>query len=148
MLKFPVLHPEILRALASGGHASRVLITDGNYPHVNRPNPRAPIVWANFVPGVLDCCTALQMICQAVPIEAVHLMAPDKTGAYALASDPPIWSRFREILHQYAGFSDPPALLPKPQFNELAAGPEVCLVIATAETAIWANVLLTIGVVR
>jgi L-fucose mutarotase len=52
MLKLPVLHPEILSALGSAGHLATVLISDGNYPHNTKPNPRAKIVWANFVPGV------------------------------------------------------------------------------------------------
>src|SRR5262245_23191708 len=121
MLKFPILHPEILSSLASGGHASRVLITDGNYPHISRPNPRAKFVWANFVPGVLDCVTALKMICHAVPIEQVHLMEPEKSGQYSMSSDPPIWAKFRAVLKDYAGFTDAPFLLQKPEFNELAA---------------------------
>lgn len=44
MLKTPVLHPQILFALGSAEHLSRVVITDGNYPHFNRVNPQAPIV--------------------------------------------------------------------------------------------------------
>jgi len=36
----------------------------------------------------------------------------------------------------------------KPSFNLHAADPMVCLVIATGETAIYANILVTIGVVR
>ena len=40
MLKLPVLHPEILSALASAGHLAKVLISDGNYPHNTKPNPQ------------------------------------------------------------------------------------------------------------
>ena len=31
----------VLRALASGGHGSKVLISDGNYPHWTRKGPGA-----------------------------------------------------------------------------------------------------------
>ena len=68
MLKTSVLHPEILAALASAGHRSKILISDGNYPHSTRSKPRAKIVWANFVPGVVDAVTVLKMICDLVPV--------------------------------------------------------------------------------
>ena len=45
MLKGKVLHPEILSAIGSAGHLSKVLISDGNYPHSTVCNPRAKIVW-------------------------------------------------------------------------------------------------------
>lgn len=147
MLKLPVLHPEILHALGTAGHASRVVITDGNYPHITRPHPRAKIVWANFMPGVIDAVTALTAVCRCVPVEAAHVMQPDRQGEWARGEEPPIWSKFREVLRDEAGFTSPLISKFKPEFNELAAGPETALVIATGETAIWANVMITIGVV-
>src|SRR5579863_3721222 len=91
MLKTTVLHPEILSAVAAAGHGSKILISDGNYPHITKPNPRARIVWANFTPGVVDAATVLRIVCHLVPIELVEVMAPARSGAYAMASDPPIW---------------------------------------------------------
>jgi L-fucose mutarotase len=148
MLKLPVLHPDILLALASAGHLATVLISDGNYPHNTKPNPRTKIVWANFVPGVVSATTALEMVCDLVPIEAVAVMAPDKTGEYAMAEDPPIWAEFRQILKTRSDFRGELNELVKPQFNALARADDLCLIIATAEQRIWSNILLTIGVVR
>ena len=88
------------------------------------------------------------MVCDLVPIEAAAVMAPDKTGEYAMATDPPIWAEFRQILQSRSGFQSPLTPLFKPQFNEQARSPDLCLVIATAEQRIWSNILLTIGVVR
>jgi len=148
MLKTSVLHPEILSTLGSAGHLSKILISDGNYPHSTRSNPRAKIVWANFVPGVVDAVTALRMVCDVVPVEAVDVMAPAKSGLYAMAEDPPIWASFRKVLKERAGFTGELHELQKPAFNHLANTPDLCLVIATAETQIWANCIITIGVVR
>ena len=148
MLKLPVLHPQILSALGSAGHLSRVLITDGNYPHISRSNPRAQIVWANFTPGILDVVGVLKMIADVVPIEEAIVMEPEKAGQYAMAIDPPIWARFREVLRQKASFNQPLRPLQKPAFNDVANGSDVCLVVATAEMEIWANLILTIGVVQ
>jgi len=148
MLKIPVLHPEILSALGSAGHLSKVLISDGNYPHSTRPNPRAKIVWANFIPGVIDAVTALQIVARLVPIEEVDVMQPAKSGAYTMANDPPIWADFRKVLAEESDFRGQLGQWQKPEFNERACGPDLALVIATAETQIYANVLITIGVVR
>ena len=148
MLKLPVLHPEILSALGSAGHLATVLISDGNYPHNTKPHPRAKIVWANFVPGVLSATAALEMVCDLVPIEKAEVMAPDKTGEYAMAEDPPIWAEFRQILHSRSDFRGELTPLFKPQFNQQARAEDLCLIIATAEQRIWSNILLTIGVVR
>jgi len=148
MLKLPVLHPEILAALGSAGHAAKVLISDGNYPHNTRPNPRARIVWANFAPGVVDAVTMLKMVAALVPIEKVEVMEPSRTGEYAMTQDPPIWAGFRRVLREHSDFRGELTPLQKPQFNEQARSDDLCLIIATGEIQIWANVMVTIGVVR
>jgi L-fucose mutarotase len=148
MLKLPLLHPQILAALASAGHLAKVLISDGNYPHNTKANPRAGIVWANFTPGVVDAVTILRLVAGMVPIEMVEVMAPEKTGAYAMSQDPPIWEDFRRVLREQSDFRGELTPLSKPQFQAQAKSEDVCLVIATAETQIYANVLVTIGVVR
>jgi L-fucose mutarotase len=148
MLKTTVLHPEILAALGSAGHLSTILISDGNYPHQQRANRHAKFVWANFLPGVLDAVTALKMVCDLVPVEAVTVMQPTNTGEYALPGDPPIWADFRTVLKANASFTGELIQLQKPEFNQQAMSNDLCLVIATAETQIWANCIVTIGVVR
>jgi L-fucose mutarotase len=45
MLKTTLLHPEILYALGAAGHGSKVLISDGNYPHTTGSNPAATRVF-------------------------------------------------------------------------------------------------------
>jgi len=148
MLKGKVLHPEILAGLASAGHLGKVLISDGNYPHNTAPNPRAKIVWANFAPGMVDAVTILKIVAQLVPIEDVAVMAPAMEGPYAMESDPPIWNDFRKVLKEESDFRGELTPHEKPEFNDLARDPSVCLVIATGEVQIYANILITIGVVR
>ncbi|MGD0463363.1 MAG: RbsD/FucU family protein [Tepidisphaeraceae bacterium] len=148
MLKTKLLHPEILGCLASAGHLAKILISDGNYPSSTKPNPRAKIVWANFTPGIVDACTILGLICGLVPIETVEVMAPAKSGLYAMAHDPPIWKKYREILRRHGDFRGELVPLQKFQFNVQAQSEDLGLVIATAETQIYANILITIGVVR
>jgi L-fucose mutarotase len=134
--------------LASAGHLAKILISDGNYPSSTRVNPRAQIVWANFTPGVVDAVTVLRLVCDVVPVEAVEVMAPAKSGMYAMAHDPPIWKTYREILRHSAGFRGKLVEHQKDEFRVQAESADVALVIATAETQIYANILITIGVVR
>ena len=148
MLKIPVSHPEILHALGSAGHLSKILISDGHYPHGTHPNPRAKIVWANFTPGLIDAVTMLKIVADLVPIEKIEVMEPHRDGPYAMKENPPIWKRFEEILRTHSDFRGPMTPLQKPQFNAQARSDDVCLVIATGEMEIYANILITIGVVN
>jgi L-fucose mutarotase len=136
MLKTNLLHPEILRALASAGHGSRVLIADGNYPHTTGSNPAAAKVFLNLAPGLLNATDVLRVIAGAIPIEAAHVMAT------ADGSEPPIWSEFRDLLP-----GNPLQSLERFAFYAAASEKDVALVLATGEQRIYANVLLTIGVV-
>eukprot|EP01112_Ceratiomyxa_fruticulosa_P013642 TRINITY_DN3848_c0_g1_i1.p1 TRINITY_DN3848_c0_g1~~TRINITY_DN3848_c0_g1_i1.p1 ORF type:complete len:143 (-),score=33.24 TRINITY_DN3848_c0_g1_i1:28-456(-) len=137
MLTLPILHPDILRALASAGHGSKVLITDGNFPHSTGSNPNAVHVYLNLAPGVLNVTEVLKVISQAIPVEEVEVMAT------ADGSEPPIWTEFRTILHDMK--LNP---LERFTFYEAAKKVDVALVIATGEQRVYANIMLTIGVVR
>jgi L-fucose mutarotase len=136
MLKSQLLHPEILYALGSAGHGSQILISDGNYPHVTKSNPAAERVYLNLAPGVLNVTDVLKVVVTAIPIEAAHVMAT------ADGSEPPIWKEFREILPEQELQA-----LERFAFYDAASGSDVALVIATGEQRIYANILLTIGVV-
>ncbi|MCC6614273.1 MAG: RbsD or FucU transport [Anaerolineae bacterium] len=136
MLKSQLLHPEILEALGSSGHGGKILIADGNYPFSTRANPAARRVYLNFVPGKLTATEVLEGIVSAVPIESADVMTPD-SGA-----EPGIFAEFRQLL--------PDLELQKHgrfPFYDLAKDSEVALVIATGEQRVYANILLTIGVV-
>jgi len=136
MLKTTLLHPEILYALGSAGHGSKVLISDGNYPHTTGSNPAAEKVYLNLAPGVLNVTEVLRVLVQAIPIEAVHVMQT------ADGSEPPIWEDFRTLLPEQRL-----APLERFAFYHAASNSDVALVIATGEQRIYANILLTIGVV-
>lgn len=136
MLKTRLLHPEILYALGSAGHGSKVLITDGNYPHSTGSNPAAEKVYLNLAPGLLNAVQVLEVIADAIPVESAEVMAT------ADGSTPPIWGEFHKALPGLTLKS-----LERFAFYEAASTENVALVIATGEQRIYANILLTIGVV-
>jgi len=141
MLKTKLLHPQILDALGRAGHGSRVLISDGNYPHSTRRGTNASIVFLNLAPGMLSVTDVLRAIVHAIPIESAAVMAPPPP-----TPDPEIWRELASILRD-AGAPSEFERLDRDAFYRTASGSDVCLVIATGEQRIYANLLLTIGVV-
>ena len=150
MLKGKLLQPQILAALGRAGHSSRILIADGNYPFSTRRGPAAEMVYLNLAPGLVTVTDVLAALVAVVQIEAAAVMQPAKSGPYALKSDPDIFKDFLRILAE--NMPGKPRLplqrLERFKFYQEASSPDVCLTIATGEQRIYANLLLTIGVVR
>jgi L-fucose mutarotase len=147
MLKSRLLHPQITAALARAGHGSKVLISDGNYPHWTARGPNAEVVYLNLAPGMPTVTDVLKVLIETIPIEAAEIMDTNKTGPYTLPSDPEIWAEFRQLLKN-TDCRGELAKIERFNFYEAAGTPAVCLTIATGEQRIYANLLLTIGVVR
>ena len=148
MLKYPLIQPQMLAALAGAGHSSQVLITDGNYPAATSLGRNATLVSLNLTPGVLSSTDVLQALLAAIPVEKACTMDYARIGPYAMSEDPPVWLEYRDILTA-AGYGDDLSLTPmdRQDFYEAAAGPDVALVVQTADQRIYANILLTISVV-
>jgi len=146
MLKTTLLHPQINEALARAGHGSKVLIADGNYPASTSLGPHATLVSLNLSPGLVNGTQVLGALCSAIPVEAAAVMQTLKEGPYAMSEDPPIWGEYRSILGGH-GFDGELDTIERFAFYEATAQPDVALVIQTAEQRIYANLLLTIGVV-
>ncbi len=136
MIKGKLIHPEILKALASAGHGALVLIADGNYPFATRSNQNAAHVYLNLSPGLINAVDVLSAVVSAIPVEAALVMTPDD------GSEPPIFAEFRTLL---PGVNL--NVTTRFPFYDAARSPETALVIATAEQRIYANILLTIGVI-
>jgi L-fucose mutarotase len=136
MLKGQLIHPTILEVLGSSGHGSKILIADGNYPFSTGANPAARRVHLNLSPGKLTVTDVLEALISAVPIEAAEVMMT------ASGEEPSIYAEFRQLLpdlelQAHERFA----------FYEESKSSNVCLVVATGEQRIYANILLTIGTV-
>lgn len=137
MLTTKLTHPGIVGALGSMGHGSMVLIADGNYPFATHTNPAAARVYLNLRPGLIAATDTLEAVVSAIPVEAAHVMEP------ADGSTPDIFAEFSALL--------PGHKLQRVErfaFYDLGRRSEVGLVIATGEARIYANIMLTIGVVK
>jgi L-fucose mutarotase len=136
VLRYRLIHPEVLRALGEAGHGAQVLIADGNYPLLTRSHANARRVYLNLAPDLLRVTDVLGVLVDAIPVEATHVMGPDS------GEEPEIFADFRAQL---------PGLelqrLNRFDFYDMARGPDLALAIATGERRLYANILLTIGVV-
>jgi L-fucose mutarotase len=137
MLKTRLLHPEILAALGSAGHGSRVLIADGNYPFVTGSPSSAQVVYLNLRPGLVSVSDVLETLVAVLPIESTMVMVPPD------GPEPEIHASMRAMLPRGV----PMERKGRFEFYDEARSPDTTLVIATGEQRIYANILLVIGVV-
>lgn len=138
MLKTPLLQPDILRALAGAGHGSRVLIADGNYPLSTGSPATAARVYLNLRPGCVTVTEVLATLAQVLPIESALGMQTRDAQPAAVHGE----------IAQLLGPDVPFELKARHDFYAEARSADTALAIATGEQRRFANVLLTIGVVR
>ncbi|WP_335972036.1 MULTISPECIES: RbsD/FucU domain-containing protein [Streptomycetaceae] len=136
MLRYQLTHPTILAALASAGHGSRVLVSDGHYPHTTGAHPAAARVYLNLAPDRMLVTEVLAALADAAPFEAATVMTPPPGQP-----EPEVFAEFRAALPGV-----PLDGLDRHAFYDAARGPDTALVIATGDRRTYANLLLTIGV--
>ncbi|CAN5396892.1 RbsD/FucU family protein [soil metagenome] len=135
MILSHLIHPELIGALASAGHGSKVLLSDANYPNITGANPQAQRVWLNLAPGLLTVDQILEVLLTAVPFEAAEIMSPPE------GIDVPAIDGYRTALDgiPFSGHE-------RHDFYEQARSTDVAIVVATGDQRLFANLLLTIGV--
>lgn len=138
MIKSAILHPHLLSALAKCGHKTQILIADSNYSFVTNSSPGAIIVYLNFAPGMIESTFILEKLLSYINVEeAVLMSSPDDFN--------------NTIEQEYQNILSPGTVLSwseREDFYAQAKSSDTLLVIATGETRRYANILLTVGVVR
>lgn len=137
MLKTAVIHPTILECLARSGHYAQVVIADGNLPVAAMNGPNSTTVHLNFKPGLLDAITVLKGILEVCPIEgAIVMETPTKF-------DVDIHKQYKSLLGNVAWEE-----MERWMFYEKIRDPNTTLIIQTGEQRRFANLILTVGVVK
>jgi L-fucose mutarotase len=144
MLNTTLLHPEILRTLAQAGHHATVLIADGNYPASTKRGRNGRLVSLQLSPGIPTVAQVMSAIVGTVPIDLVNTMGIDENDPYAKFGEPAAWAEFRAIAAA-ANIGAPIKPIPKWDFYKAVEADDHVLTVQTADQALWANVLLTIG---
>ena len=139
----PLLSPELLKVLCEMGHGDELVIADGNFP-CESMGKNAVVIRADghCVPELLDA------ILRLIPLDAyvekpVALMevVPGDT-----CPTPEIWDVYKKILEKYE--PDNCAIDMTERFAFYERAKKAYLIIATGETAIYANILLKKGVLK
>lgn len=134
----PVLSPELLKILCEMGHGDEIVIGDGNFPAASNAK-RLVRCDGLGVPEILDAILRLFPLDTYVE-SPVALMA---TGAGE--ETPAIWKTYNEIVEKHNGKTGIEQI-ERFAFYERAGN--AYAVIASSETAIYANVILKKGVVK
>lgn len=138
-----IISPELLKALCEMGHGDELIIADGNFP--SHSIGKNAVVIRGDGHGAAKM---LDAVMQLIPLDAyvekpVALMevVPGDT-----CPTPEIWADYKRILKQYEPEHSDIQMMERFAFYERAKN--AYLIIATGETAIYANVLLKKGVVQ
>lgn len=144
MLRYELLHPGIVGALAGAGHGSTVLLADANYPHSTGVRPGAERVHLNLRPGLLTVDQVLEVLVDAIPLESAAVMVPGGVDGDVVAAGEPIGAHagYRDLLGPDVGWHE----LDRFAFYDAARSDDLALLVATGDQRVYANLLLTIGV--
>ena len=134
-----ILSPELLKVLAEMGHGDEIVLADGNFP-AESMGKNALVIRADghSVPEILDAVLQLMPLDNYVDQPAA-LMEAGGTGV------PPIWDDYRALLQKHG--EDPQAVEMMERFAFYERAKKAYAIVATGETAIYANILLKKGVI-
>lgn len=135
MINGEIIHPEILRVLASIGHGTNILIADGHFPFATAASHETPRVYLNFAPDMLKVPDVLRHLVKMIDIEAATAPVPDD------GIEPPIFPEYRELLPKNIEIRK----VTRFEFYDAVNNPNMGLIIATGETRTYACILLTVG---
>ncbi|MFW5742427.1 MAG: RbsD/FucU family protein [Spirochaetota bacterium] len=133
-----ILSPELLRILMEMGHGDELVIGDGNFPAASMAQ-RLVRCDGHPVPPLLDAILALLPLDTFVD-SPVALMAVVGGG-----DEPPIWKTYREIVGRRSPDASGVEHVERFAFYERAK--QAYEIVATGESALYANVILKKGVV-
>lgn len=137
MLKTSCINPDLIGLLAGCGHGDKVLIADGNYPLDSNTGDMTAKLYLGLTHGIPKATEVLEVLEKTVAIENAEVMMPE-TG-----EEPEIFGEFRKILPEGIKLNK----LGRYEFYDACKKDNIKIAISTGEQRIFANILITIGVV-
>lgn len=137
-----ILSPELLKVLCEMGHSDRIVIGDGNFPaETIGKNSKVIRMDGHGVPEILDAILKVFPLDSYVekPFLLMEVMPGDKV-------ETPIWKTYAEIESKYEPRGEE-AIGHIERFAFYEEAKKAYAVIATGETALYANIILQKGVV-
>ena len=137
-----ILSPELLKVLCEMGHGDEIILADGNFP-AESIGKNAIVVRADghgtveLLKAILEYFPLDQYV--EKPVGLMEVVPGDPCR-------PTIWQDYRDALQESGNHPDQIEMIERFAFYERAR--HAYAVIATGESAIYANVLLKKGVVQ
>jgi L-fucose mutarotase len=135
-----VLSPELLKILMEMGHGDELVIADGNFPAASIAQ-RLVRLDGHGCPPVLEAVLKLFPLDTYVdkPVALMQVMSGDDV-------ETPIWEKYRKVLKASGEKFDDFEIVERFEFYERAK--KAFAVVATSETALYANIILKKGIIQ
>lgn len=137
-----ILSPELLKVLCEMGHSDRLIISDGNFPAESMGKDAKVIRCdGHGVPELLDAILTLFPLDTYVehPVNLMEVMKGDDVAT-------PIWDEYKKIVKKHDARGEA-AIGNIERFAFYDEAKSVYAIIATGESALYANIMLQKGVV-
>jgi L-fucose mutarotase len=136
----PLISPELLKVLMEMGHGDEIVLGDGNFPAASHA-ARLIRCDGHGVPELLDAILKLFPLDPYVdrPAALMQVVPGDATAT-------PIWDTYRSVIRKHAGLEEPFEEVERFAFYERAK--QAYAIVATGESALYANIILKKGVVK
>lgn len=131
-----ILPPELVKIMMEMGHGDRIVIADGNFP-CHSMGQRVVHLDGHNVPEIMEAMLKLfPLDTYSKPVALMSVVPGDNV-------ETPIWDTYKEIIKNHT--KEDFTFTERFAFYEEAK--KAYAVIATSEKALYANVMLTKGVV-
>ena len=136
-----IISPDLLKILMEMGHGDELVIGDGNFPAVTHAK-RLVRSDGHTIPPLLEAILELFPLDEYVekPVALMTVAHGDTTPT------PPIWKTYERILENHG--HAPCKIDYIDRFTYYDRAKEAFAIVATGESAIYANILLKKGVIK
>lgn len=136
-----VLSPELLKVLMEMGHGDEIVLGDGNFP-AESMGKNAIVVRADGH-GVPEL---LRAVLQLMPLDTYTAQPAAVMAVQPGDPEPAIWAQFRAALAENG--ENPAGIEQLERYAFYERAKKAYAIVATGETAVYANILLKKGVVK
>lgn len=138
-----ILSPELLKVLCEMGHSDRLVIADGNFPSESMgKNAKVIRCDSHGVPELLEAILTVFPLDTYVetPVSLMQVVPGDNV-------ETPIWDEYKEIVSRFDERGEK-AIGQIERFAFYDEAKIAYAIIATGESALYANIMLQKGVVK
>lgn len=138
-----ILSPELLKVLCEMGHSDRLVIADGNFPSESMgKNAKVIRCDGHGVPELLEAILTVFPLDTYVetPVSLMQVVPGDNV-------ETPIWDEYKEIVSRFDERGEK-AIGQIERFAFYDEAKIAYAIIATGESALYANIMLQKGVVK